>query len=64
MIPPAAFKAMNRKGDDRLTLTECSNPLFPDFAVVDVNVHGWHMNRRTGPRTSASICVAPGGVLS
>ena len=64
MTTPAAFKAMNRKGDDRLTLTECRNALFRDSAVVDVNVHGWHMNRRTGPRASGSICVAPGGDLS
>jgi hypothetical protein len=31
---------MNRKGDGKLTLNECLNALFQDFAAIDVNQDG------------------------
>jgi Ca2+-binding EF-hand superfamily protein len=34
------FKAINRKGDGRLTLNEYLNALFQDFAAIDVNQNG------------------------
>ena len=37
---PERFKAMNRKGDGKLTLSECLNALFQDFAAIDVNQTG------------------------
>ena len=39
-IAPAVFKALNRKGDGRLTLSEYLNALFVDFAAADVNGDG------------------------
>ncbi|HSB70972.1 MAG TPA: EF-hand domain-containing protein [Candidatus Methylomirabilis sp.] len=37
---PELFKAMNRKGDGKLTLQELLNALFQDFAAIDVNGTG------------------------
>jgi len=37
---PERFKAMNRKGDGKLTLAECLNALFQDFAAMDVDQNG------------------------
>ena len=37
---PEVFKAMNRKGDGKLTLNEYLNALFQDFAAIDVNQNG------------------------
>jgi hypothetical protein len=39
-VAPAAFKAMNRKGDGKLALNEYLNALFQDFAAADVNGDG------------------------
>lgn len=40
MASPEVFKAMNRKGDGKLTLREYLNALFQDFAAIDVNQNG------------------------
>jgi Ca2+-binding EF-hand superfamily protein len=40
MSSPEVFKAMNRKEDGKLTLSECLNALFQDFAAIDVNQDG------------------------
>jgi len=37
---PEVFKAINRKGDGKLTLGEYLNALFQDFAAIDVNQNG------------------------
>jgi len=37
---PEVFKAINRKGDGRLTLNEYLNALFQDFAAIDGNGNG------------------------
>lgn len=37
---PERFKAMNRKGDGKLTLSEYLNALFQDFAAIDVDQNG------------------------
>lgn len=37
---PERFKTMDRKGDGKLTLDECLNALFQDFAAIDVNQTG------------------------
>ena len=37
---PEVFKAMNRKGDGKLTMREYLNALFQDFAAIDVNQNG------------------------
>ena len=34
------FKAINRKGDGKLTMNEYLNALFQDFAAIDVNQNG------------------------
>jgi hypothetical protein len=34
------FRALNRKGDGKLTLNECLNALFQDFAAIDVDQNG------------------------
>jgi len=39
-ISPEKFKAMNRKGDGKLTLNEALNALFQDFAAIDVHQNG------------------------
>lgn len=41
MASPEVFKAMNRKGDGKLTLNECLNALFQDFAAIDVKENGF-----------------------
>jgi Ca2+-binding EF-hand superfamily protein len=38
---PELFKAMNRKGDGKLTLNEVLNALFQDFAAIDANQNGF-----------------------
>jgi Ca2+-binding EF-hand superfamily protein len=37
---PEVFKAMNRKGDGKLTMQEYLNALFQDFAAIDVKGNG------------------------
>ncbi|HSB82279.1 MAG TPA: EF-hand domain-containing protein [Candidatus Methylomirabilis sp.] len=37
---PELIKAMNRKSDGKLTLSEFLNALFQDFAAIDVNGNG------------------------
>ena len=37
---PEVFKAINRKGDGKLTMNEYLNALFQDFAAIDVNQNG------------------------
>jgi Ca2+-binding EF-hand superfamily protein len=37
---PEVFKAINRKGDGKLTMKEYLNALFQDFAAIDVNQNG------------------------
>ena len=37
---PEVFKAINRKGDGKLTLSEYLNSLFQDFAAIDVHQNG------------------------
>ena len=37
---PEVFKAINRKGDGKLTMNEYLNALFQDFAAIDVNRNG------------------------
>ena len=39
-LSPEVFKAMNRKGDGKLTLHEYLNALFQDFAAIDVGQNG------------------------
>lgn len=39
-LSPELFKAINRKGDGKLTLQEYLNALFQDFAAIDVNQNG------------------------
>jgi Ca2+-binding EF-hand superfamily protein len=39
-VAPGVFKAMDRKGDGKLTLNEYLNALFQDFAAADVNGDG------------------------
>jgi Ca2+-binding EF-hand superfamily protein len=40
MTSPEVFRAINRKGDGRLTLSEFLNALFQDFAAIDMNQDG------------------------
>jgi Ca2+-binding EF-hand superfamily protein len=37
---PEVFKAINRKGDGKLTMNEYLNALFQDFAAIDANQNG------------------------
>jgi hypothetical protein len=37
---PEVFKAINRKGDGKLTMNEYLNALFQDFAAIDTNQNG------------------------
>jgi Ca2+-binding EF-hand superfamily protein len=37
---PEVFKAINRKGDGKLTMNEYLNALFQDFAAIDANQKG------------------------
>jgi Ca2+-binding EF-hand superfamily protein len=37
---PEVFKAINRKGDGKLTINEYLNALFQDFAAIDANQNG------------------------
>ncbi len=39
-LSPEVFKAMNRKGDGKLTMKEYLNALFRDFDAIDVNGDG------------------------
>ena len=40
MVAPELFKAMNRKGDGKLSMQEFLNALFKDFDAIDVNGDG------------------------
>jgi Ca2+-binding EF-hand superfamily protein len=37
---PEVFKAINHKGDGKLTMNEYLNALFQDFAAIDTNQNG------------------------
>jgi Ca2+-binding EF-hand superfamily protein len=40
LMSPERFKAINRKGDGKLTMNEFLNALFQDFAAIDANGNG------------------------
>lgn len=39
-VSPTVFKALDRKGDGKLTLDEYLNAIFQDFMAIDVNENG------------------------
>jgi len=40
MVAPELFRAMNRKGDGKLSMQEFLNAVFKDFDAIDVNGDG------------------------